>query len=218
MLCEPQKGNDAELAAPFYQPIFPLFLNPSRPLTCLTCHIVFVMSSFYWIRTISRYTELPSHSCFETSSRPGCEDQVCLEQVCLLNDFCCSDSYNQTCVQTARRNGLSCAPPPVTNSCLDPSPFGGCTNEVCQQIVCTERPTCCSDGNLVGEWSTECADLARRACTVYVSYNCLYYVRICLCSRCLEDSPVGKLSDLTGLFLPLIDVLLSGCLGNAGPG
>jgi hypothetical protein len=125
---------------------------------------------FSFLSLLCRYTEPAENNCFETSNRPGCNNDECLNQICFAADFCCSGPYNETCVQTARRSGRSCPTPNITNSCLETSTFGGCKDTFCQDEVCSRKPTCCPNGNMVGEWSTDCVSMAREVCALYVPF------------------------------------------------
>ncbi|KAG7372253.1 ABC transporter [Nitzschia inconspicua] len=130
------------------------------------------------------------NNCFQTSSTPGCDDEVCLGLICLEQPSCCTENFNYQCVESARRNGLTCQTPSryQNNNCLDVNPFGGCTNSECEAQVCQQRPECCNRGNLVGEWNSECVDTARRVCDLTGKNTCFQVMQTpgCTDSLCAD--------------------------------
>jgi hypothetical protein len=128
--------------------------------------------------------------CFQTSYTPGCNDTACLELICLEQPSCCTDTFDQRCVESARRNGLTCSAPLrfQNNNCLDVNPFGGCTNSECEAMVCQQRPQCCNRGNLVGEWDAECVNMAKKSCDLVGKNTCFQSVRTpgCTDSLCAD--------------------------------
>ena len=91
---------------------------------------------------------------------PGCEDPTCASEVCEIDPICCNETYywDTTCAVGAANLcpecfGLDC--------CFEHSSiFGiGCTDEICNAIVCDIRPTCCS-----GLWDSFCVALADLFC------------------------------------------------------
>jgi hypothetical protein len=108
------------------------------------------------------------NSCFVASSFPGCNDEACLATVCDSELACCEGAYDQTCIQAARSNDQACEAPSPTNTCLETSPFGGCKNVECSELVCDVRADCCNQGSVVGEWSPACIEIAQDVCAGYV--------------------------------------------------
>jgi hypothetical protein len=105
----------------------------------------------------------PENYCFQSSGVPGCTDDRCLDVVCEIDETCCTVAYSDSCVEIARQNAPSCPPPKITNTCFHESPFGGCTDRRCQELVCEISPGCCDD-EVVGRWSGLCVNAARELC------------------------------------------------------
>jgi hypothetical protein len=145
-------------------------------------------------------TETPLHRrenhCFDTSEQPGCNDSICLAMVAQEHPFCATQEYNQTCVDSARRNAMSCLNASIelgSRNCLDASPIGGCGVEECERAVCQERPGCCRRGNLVGEWDEACLQLARgQACDLAGQNTCFQAVRT---QGCTDEACAAKVCE-----------------------
>ena len=120
----------------------------------------------------------PTNNCFTASSRPGCNNTSCSTIVCATNPECCTDEYKPACVQIARQNGILCGVLEATNDCNDISQFGGCENNECETKVCNIKPECCNQGAQVGEWSTQCTQLAETECKEYVSITCTFCLEV----------------------------------------
>jgi hypothetical protein len=151
---------------------------------CCFRFLYFLLIFIYFgisFRTGSDVTRTPTNHCFRPSYLPGCDDDVCLELVCAEHPFCCGSHnfehnveiassssyiYNHTCIESARRNALTCVTPLEyqTNNCLDSIPFGGCSNATCQETVCSKRSSCCNRGNIMGNWSADCVEIAQNSC------------------------------------------------------
>lgn len=105
----------------------------------------------------------PENACFDSSNVPGCTDDICLSAVCDVDNTCCTVGYTSACVDIARQNAAACPPPPTTNSCFEPSRYGGCTDVRCQEQVCEISSSCCNT-DIVGEWSDICVQAAKEVC------------------------------------------------------
>lgn len=108
----------------------------------------------------------PMFSCRTVHEAPGCNDRICCDQVCYIDDFCCAAEWDYTCVQLALAN-CALAPDPNVNvtcnaasgSCFVPHGQPGCSEPACCADVCTADPTCCSVG-----WDADCVSRATILC------------------------------------------------------
>jgi hypothetical protein len=111
------------------------------------------------------HCELPTpvNTCYATSGVPGCNDTQCLDVVCDIDETCCSMAYSEKCVDIAKKHAVSCPPPEIGNTCLQESPFGGCLDKRCEQLVCEISASCCN-GAEAGQWSSVCVRAAKELC------------------------------------------------------
>jgi hypothetical protein len=113
---------------------------------------------------------------------------VCEEIVCDLDSFCCRRDWDSNCISLAMDN-LDMCPydwPEQQNTCFEAEPFGrsNCSDPVCKEIVCLERPGCCQDG-----YDEKCREVALTECELPASTNhCLQTSLMpgCTESGCLE--------------------------------
>ena len=110
----------------------------------------------------------PENHCFEASPLPGCDNPddpegQCLEMICEENNDCCTNRYSQACIGIARTLGGICFPPDDGNTCFQSSPYGGCDDPRCANLVCDFLAGCC-DGDEIGEWSDLCISVAEDFC------------------------------------------------------
>lgn len=63
-----------------------------------------------------------SGNCYAVHSTPGCSDSACCSAVCAVQPDCCTDSWDQACVNKAL---AVCAPPaPINDTCSGAIPWG----------------------------------------------------------------------------------------------
>ena len=100
-------------------------------------------------------------SCCVAHLNPYCNDQDCCEQVCALDPFCCTSSWDTVCVSLSSVICTSLACPCGVNpaSCFSPHPSAGCNERICCEITCTHDTFCC-----LVEWDTLCAEYAQAQC------------------------------------------------------
>ena len=110
-----------------------------------------------------------ARACRTAHVQPGCSDAVCCDSVCYIDSFCCSVSWDFTCVEAAR---ATCAlnPDPAVNavcnaangSCFVPHKDPGCSDASCCATVCASDPLCCDA--TAGQWDETCASRAAILC------------------------------------------------------
>jgi hypothetical protein len=110
-----------------------------------------------------------ARSCRTAHVQPGCSDAICCDSVCYIDNFCCSVSWDFTCVEAAR---ATCAlnPNPAINdvcnaangSCFVPHKDPGCSDAACCANVCASDPLCCDA--TAGQWDETCASRAAILC------------------------------------------------------
>jgi len=110
-------------------------------------------------------------SCFLIQPTPKCDDAACCSSVCLLDPFCCSIRWDNTCVSYA---GALCDPgrpaecgDPLSGSCFVAHPEPACDDASCCEIVCAKDPSCCSQS-----WDGICAAFAVAACSPLCEAPC----------------------------------------------
>jgi len=95
-------------------------------------------------------------SCFEAHETASCSDRLTCAQVCEQDPFCCTQAWDQWCVDAAEvLAGEVCA----QGDCCDPGPEPGCNDPLCCQMVCDVMPFCCSDA-----WDELCVKAAGMMC------------------------------------------------------
>ncbi len=107
--------------------------------------------------------------------RPGCKDGSCCAVVCRIDELCCTENWDDGCVQIA---AFYCGADPTcgassAGSCLEISETPFCDDAACCTAVCTIDPICCSD-----RWDSFCVSLAqdrcRRGCGVQSAGSCFF--------------------------------------------
>jgi hypothetical protein len=96
-------------------------------------------------------------SCFESHNAAFCNDADCCEQVCAIDSYCCSVSWDSICVGEAE--DLCLCGGELTGSCFssDGTPF--CDDAACCELVCGTDSFCCSV-----TWDSLCVDEAEELC------------------------------------------------------
>jgi hypothetical protein len=108
--------------------------------------------------------DVDSGSCFQPHGNPNCYDESCCNDVCAIDDFCCTVQWDLLCVSIARAN----CPSPIAvcgdnrnRSCFVAGAIGGCSNEQCCQEIClTIDPYCCE-----ASWDEVCVAQAAAICS-----------------------------------------------------
>ena len=111
----------------------------------------------------------PENACISESRLPGCRnefnDGVCEKAVRDIDETCFTVAYGPQCVALARNDAMMCAPKVATNQCDEESPFGGCADRRCQNIVCDSVwDSCCDNQSRIGRWDGKCVDAADLLC------------------------------------------------------
>ena len=90
----------------------------------------------------------------------GCDATDCCNTVCMLDPFCCVDTWDDICAQTALSACfLTCGG--SSGGCFIPGGNGtpGCDNQTCCEAVCTEDAFCCDT-----TWDDSCVERATTLC------------------------------------------------------
>ncbi len=99
-------------------------------------------------------------ACCEANDTPGCEDADCQGDVCGADFFCCDQVWDEICAEKAGETCLACMDDvPEDGDCCVPGDQKGCTDYDCENLVCTDDPSCCDT-----EWDFECAVQATWLC------------------------------------------------------
>ena len=93
--------------------------------------------------------------CFEPHNTPSCNDSNCCELVCKSDPECCSDIWDNNCVEIAKTLCLGSCGNPNNGPCFVAHPTPGCSNELCCKSVCEILPRCCEV-----MWDQSCVDMA----------------------------------------------------------
>ena len=99
----------------------------------------------------------PTDCCFPHAGM-GCEDPTCESSVCAADPFCCNTFWDGLCVIGAAQLCPGCFGFDCCND-NEGTGFLGCTDPVCEEIICGGQPSCCSVS-----WNALCAGLAAIFC------------------------------------------------------
>jgi hypothetical protein len=111
-----------------------------------------------------------SGTCFGPHLTPSCDTSACCDFVCLLDPFCCQESWDTNCAVIA---SLQCETTPgecgpgAVGDCFEPHANGACNDTQCCEAVCTISPQCC---DVV--WDFICVFVAEDACLVDCPLDC----------------------------------------------
>jgi hypothetical protein len=93
-------------------------------------------------------------SCDEVHTPPTCSNADCCNKVCQINPFCCTTTWDQSCVLTAEVACASCGALNAGACCVaHAGPY--CSDGQCCSAVCAQDPFCCNSA-----WDTSCAQIA----------------------------------------------------------
>jgi len=94
--------------------------------------------------------------CLDDHQTPGCDDVDLCQSICDDDPFCCLDSWDNICAETATTiSGNLQACQTATGSCTAVGAAPGCSIEACCEMVCLIDNFCCTNG-----WDQNCVDLA----------------------------------------------------------
>ena len=97
--------------------------------------------------------------CCEAHGGVSCDDVRCKTCVCDVDAACCTDGWDQTCVDEATVDcQIDCACDTAGDCCAGHDGIG-CEDATCQDCVCALDAACCSD-----VWDSRCADEAATDC------------------------------------------------------
>ncbi len=101
--------------------------------------------------------------CCSANGTPGCDDVDCCTLICGIDPFCCDVEWDGICADEAAAACAICQGPPPGDcgDCNVPDPAGepGCSDPVCEAIICAIDPFCCDVA-----WDSICADEAIANC------------------------------------------------------
>lgn len=98
----------------------------------------------------------PSDCCFQNGN-PGCSDTTCEDTICSIDEFCCEDVWDETCVDQAEELCSICS---LSDCCFENGSLG-CSDLSCEARVCNIESECCTE-----EWSESCVELSEQLCEV----------------------------------------------------
>jgi len=101
--------------------------------------------------------------CCSPHDNPSCDDAECCEQVCAVDDYCCTVRWDAACAAEARNSCTgrkdACPLPPCGSdllpSCCVPGNAPNCQNAECCAAVCQLDTFCCDI-----LWDVVCSELA----------------------------------------------------------
>lgn len=102
-----------------------------------------------------------SGDCYENNGTPGCSDENCCLLVCDLDDYCCKETWDDSCVSYANElcgGGGGCGNPGA-GDCYENNGTPFCNDLECCTNVCAADPYCCETS-----WDQICADSAGFIC------------------------------------------------------
>lgn len=102
----------------------------------------------------------PDNDCCGASDEPGCSDPRVNACTCLADPTCCTEAFDDVCVEQARAEcGASCEAPPPESDCCSSAAAPGCSAPEVAACVCDIDPFCCA-----GPFDDSCVNLARGLC------------------------------------------------------
>jgi hypothetical protein len=99
-------------------------------------------------------------NCCAATGTPECDNAQCVNVVCAVDPFCCSNNWDGICGTEALEMCPVCGGAlPGGNCCVEQNQTTGCEDGACQDIVCAVDAFCCET-----EWDMLCADEALEMC------------------------------------------------------
>jgi hypothetical protein len=88
----------------------------------------------------------------------GCENCMCISDVCNVDPSCCGNNWTQACADMCIASNAGCgvARPPGFQGCQVLPGLSGCPGCDCELAVCEIEPSCCSSA-----WDESCVELCR---------------------------------------------------------
>ena len=105
-----------------------------------------------------------AQGCCFPHSNANCSDKACCNEVCAIDDYCCTIEWDNTCAALAGDvcdvcgGGIGCGSK-GTGSCYNAHVTPFCSDSACCLFVCSVDPTCCSDA-----WDDFCVEAALFFC------------------------------------------------------
>ena len=134
------------------------------------------------------------HSCFVLNASPGCENEDCAARICEIEPSCCSVAWSGTCVVEAlQRPGFCPLPDLEENSCFQENllQLPTCADPVCQEIVCAQRPSCCTT-----QYDAVCVDIALENCQLPTQVENTCFETNLLEPGCRTETCLATVCDL----------------------
>lgn len=102
---------------------------------------------------------VPSGDCCSAHAGGGCDESGCESCVCALDDFCCTNGWDEGCAAAARtRCTAECTTCPPSN-CCGAHAEAGCNEPTCAACVCDVDAFCCDE-----QWDGSCVAISRSDC------------------------------------------------------
>ncbi|HWB81004.1 MAG TPA: hypothetical protein VG755_38840 [Nannocystaceae bacterium] len=100
-------------------------------------------------------------ACCEPQMGPGCDDMAVQDCVCAFDDFCCTDSWDDLCVQEANDScdAMCDGGGGGGGECCAPQDGPGCGGGAIEDCVCAFDDFCCTD-----TWDDLCVQEANDSC------------------------------------------------------
>ncbi len=98
--------------------------------------------------------------CCSPHAGVSCDEARCKTCVCALDVVCCTEEWDQRCVDVANADCPIDCTCEVSGDCCAPHDGIGCMDTVCQDCVCALDPLCCTelwDERCVEEAAVDCA-------------------------------------------------------------
>ena len=165
--------------------------------------------------------ELPAGPCCLPNGTPGCEDMAVQDCTCMIDSFCCDDTWDGMCVETAED---MCMLECDSGDCCEANGSPGCNDDAVEDCTCMIDPFCCDNtwdgmcvGTAVSDCMLECApgnccettfapgctDKAVEDCTCMLDAFCCdsSWDGMCVAtaeSDCMLDCPAGDCCEVNG--------------------
>jgi hypothetical protein len=92
-------------------------------------------------------------TCCTIQPTPTCSNSSITSCVCAVDPYCCTTSWDQTCVAEVNSYGCGNCGTTGSGNCCSAHVTPGCSNPSISNCVCSLDPYCCTN-----DWDPLCAD------------------------------------------------------------
>ncbi len=134
----------------------------------------------------------PTEACCEAAEGPGCASATCQQCVCDLDEWCCTNKWDNLCAAAATdaekcATECGCDAPPPEAACCEETEDPGCgASATCEACVCGQDSYCCDN-----KWDSLCVGAAADAEKCGAECGCSDCAADCTNKSCGDDGCGG---------------------------